>query len=119
MERYALTWRWSVNPYKGPYTHRTKNTHCPSRIHSRDHDQPLNGVLDLSALASGAYDLSQTFIHLGPSGSIASGTGTVLTLPRLTVAGIKVPSGVYDSSAAWLSAGRVTVGTPATVISVR
>lgn len=79
----------------------------------------IDGVLDLSALASGAYDLSQTFIHLGPSGSIAPGTGTVLTLPRLTVAGIKVPSGVYDSSAAWLSAGRVTVGTPATVISVR
>lgn len=79
----------------------------------------IDGVLDLSALASGAYDLSQTFIHLGPSGSIALGTGTALTLPRLTVAGTKVPSGVYDSSAAWLSAGRVTVGTPATVISVR
>ncbi len=78
----------------------------------------IDGVLDLSALASGAYDLPQTFIHLGPSGSIALGTGTALTLPRLTVSGTKVPSGVYDSSAAWLSAGRVTVGTPATVISV-
>ena len=79
----------------------------------------IDGVLDLSMLASGVYDLSQTFIHLGPSGSIALGTGTALTLPRLTVAGAKVPSGVYDRSAAWLSGGRVTVGTPATVLSVR
>lgn len=79
----------------------------------------IDGVLDLSTLASGTYDLPQTSVHLGPSGSIALGAGAALNLPRLTVGGVKVPSGVYDSSAAWLSGGRVTIGTPATVISVR